>query len=784
MRVPIGWLRDYVELPAEPARIAGMLADLGFPVAAIETRPAITGVVAGRIASLEKHPNADRLLVGRIDIGDGKPLTIATAATNVAGGQRIAVATVGAQLPQLRIERRTMRGVESEGMMISADELALPAEWFEDGIMQFDADPAPGTDVIEYFRLNEAVLDVEVTSNRVDAMSVIGLARELAAYQKIPLRMPEFRNPGKGGEKPDVTLESPDCRRFVAQLFTGVRAECSPAWMRIRLALCGQRPINQLVDVSNYVMLETGQPLHFYDAAKIPRHHLIVRDAHDGESLVALDGTEHKLDPSVLVIASQKRAECLAGLMGARSSEVTEATRELLLEAANFSGPRIRRTAARLGFRTEASSRHEKNLPPALTDIGAARAAQLLASFGAEAHAATTFGDALKKPEPIAFKITDVPRLLGFELPAEEIRESLDRLGFKVDARGREVLSVIPPPWRTDISVSADIVEEVARIVGYDRIEATIPAVRPHEIESRIYGLERLTGATLCALGYREIVSYSLHGQGRLERLRQAGFLTSPPVEVLNPLSEEQRYLRTALEPGMLEYLARLAAPVRIFEIGRVFYKEDRQPLESSAVTFGFSAEPVDEPAWHDSNFLRLKSDCEAFLRNITGRDVTEVAADSRVFFHPGRCGVLLMDGREVAVAGQVHPRLQHAFDIRFPVYLCSLHLANLPQYEIPQFKAPSKYPSTYRDLALVCDLDLPAQRVEVAIRDAIGADCTGVLSFDEYRGSQVPEGKKSLAIRVTLQKTDATITDAQADGAIQKAVAILADRFGTTLRV
>src|SRR5947209_9266513 len=278
MRVPLGWLRDYVELPADANAVAEMLALLGFPVAAIEARPIITGVIAGRIAELGKHPNADRLQVGRIDVGDGTPLTIATAATNVAAGQTIAVATIGARLPQLTIERRKMRGLESEGMMISADELALPAEWFEDGIMQFEESLQPGTDIVELFRLSEAVLDVEITSNRVDAMSLIGLARELAAYQNVPLRTPDLSNPGHGagGPKAQVTIESPDCRRFVSQIFTGVTSGASPAWMRIRLALAGQRPINRLIDISNYVMLETAQPLHFYDAAKFPNRHLIV----------------------------------------------------------------------------------------------------------------------------------------------------------------------------------------------------------------------------------------------------------------------------------------------------------------------------------------------------------------------------------------------------------------------------------------------------------------------------------------------------------------------------
>lgn len=786
MRVPLAWLREYVELPDDPKKVAHMLAQLGFPVASVDVRPVITGVIAGKIAELDKHPNADRLLVGRIDIGDGAPLTIATAATNVARGQTIAVATVGARLPQLTIERKKMRGVESEGMMISADELALPAEWFEDGIMQFDEQLVPGTDVVEYFRLSEAVLDVEVTSNRVDAMSVIGLARELAAYQGQPLRLPDFTNPGdaaRPGPKPRVTIESPDCRRFVAQLFSNASAGISPAWMRIRLALAGQRPINQLVDVSNYVMLETAQPLHFYDAAKIPHHHLIVRDARPGERLITLDGNERELTPEALVIASETGAEGLAGLMGGRSSEVTGSTRELLLESANFNGARIRRTALKLGFRTDASSRHEKALAPALTDIGAARAAQFLTQFGASASQPVAFGEPQAPPTTIAFETRDVKRLLGFELSGAEIRDYLDRLGFETQPKGKDTLAITPPPWRTDVALSADVVEELARIAGYDRIAAEIPSTRDHEIASTDYRREREIGSALARLGYREVVTYSLHGANLLEKAQRANVEPLHPVEVLNPLSEEQRYLRSALSPGLLDYLARVDVPMRVFEVGHVFYSEDRQPLEFTAAMFAFSAEPLDEPEWRDSHFLRIKGDAEAFVRTLTGCTVFETAADERPWLHPGKTGVLLLDGREVAMTGLVHPRVQQAFGLRLPVYLCRLNLRNIPEYELPQFKPPSKYPSTYRDVALVCDLAVPAQRLEAALRRALGALSTSVRTFDEYRGPQVAPGKKSLAIRMTLQKTDATITDPEADAAVERALAALRQEFDVSLR-
>jgi len=784
VRVPLGWLRDYVELPLDPHAVAATLAQLGFPVAAIETRPVITGVIVGCIAELGKHPNADRLQVGKIEVGDGALLTIATAATNVAAGQTIAVATIGARLPQLTIERRKMRGLESEGMMISADELALPAGWFEDGIMQFEENLAPGTDVIELFRLSEAVLDVEVTSNRVDAMSMIGLARELAAYQSTPLLLPEFAHPGSSGPKPNVTIESADCRRFVSQIFTDVRAGVSPAWMRIRLALAGQRPINSLVDISNYVMLETGQPLHFYDAAKIPHHHLIVRDARAGERLEALDGSTRELDPQALVIASETGAECLAGLMGGSRSEVTEGTRELVLESANFSGSRIRRTAQDLGLRTEASSRHEKSLAPALTDVGAARAAQLLAQSGARPHEPVAFGQPPAPPEPIGFPLRDVKRILGFDLPAQEVREQLDRLGFKVESASDTLLRIIAPPWRTDVTSGADVIEEIARMTGYDRIASEIPAIRPHEIASSDYRRERKVAATLVDLAYREIVTYSLHGAHVFEKLRRAGIEPPErPVEVLNPLSEEQRYLRHSLEPAFLAHLARIDAPARAFEIGRIFFTEDRQPLETSAALFGFSAESLDEPEWRDTHFLNLKGDCEAFLRALTGRGNFEAAADQRAGLHPGKTGVMLLHGREIAVIGQIDPRMQRAFGVRLPVYVASVVLQEIPGYEIPQFKPPSKFPATYRDLALVCDAGLAAQRLETALRAAAGPWCTAVRTFDEYRGAQVPDGKKSLAIRVTLQKPDATITDPQADAVVEKAVEAVRAEFGVTLR-
>ncbi|MBV8489012.1 MAG: phenylalanine--tRNA ligase subunit beta, partial [Candidatus Eremiobacteraeota bacterium] len=470
MRVPLGWLKEFVDVPGDAQSIAHRLGMLGFPVEAIDVRPAISGVVLGKIVELEKHPNADRLQVGRVDVGEAQPLTIATAATNVAQGQIIAVARIGAQLPSMKIEPRKMRGIASEGMMISGEELALPGEWFEDGIMQFEADRPLGTDLVAAFGLNEAVLDVEVTSNRVDAMSMIGIARELAASYGLPLRLPSFENPGTAaepsGEAPDVALLSPDCRRFVAQRFDGVRVAPAPAWMRIRLALAGQRPIGNLVDVSNYVMLETGQPLHFYDAARIHGGKLFVRDGHPDEKAVTLDDVERTLDPQSLVIADDRQTLCLAGLMGAEAGEVRDETTAIVLEAANFNGARVRRMSQALGLRSEASSRHEKALAPAMTDIGAARAAQLLVEIGATAYRPHAFGAALKAASAIELAPSEVARLLGMVLTPQRIAKHLEALGCTVELRDN-VLAVVAPAWRRDLVADVDLVEEVARMEGY-----------------------------------------------------------------------------------------------------------------------------------------------------------------------------------------------------------------------------------------------------------------------------------------------------------------------------
>ncbi|MBV8643347.1 MAG: phenylalanine--tRNA ligase subunit beta, partial [Candidatus Eremiobacteraeota bacterium] len=630
MRVPLAWLRDYADLPADADVVVTRLAALGFPVDDVETRPALTNVVVGRIAKLERHPNADRLQLCTIDVGGEKTLLIATAATNVAEGQTVPVARIGAQLAGgLTIAPRKMRGVDSEGMLISAEEIGLPGEWFEDGILQLDASIPLGTDVVAHFRLSEPVLEVDVTPNRPDALSIVGLARELAASFGVPLREPKTQVQYEGGsDDARVTIETVDCKRFVFQRVSGLRVRPAKAWMRIRLALAGQRPIDNVVDVSNFVMLELGQPLHFFDWDRVAGKHLTVRDANDGEPFTTLDGQERTLDARMMVIADDDGPTSLAGIMGGQRSEVQESTIEVLIEAASWTGPRVRRASNALKRRTEASSRFEKSLPLALADLGAARAARLLEQEGGSVKMPRAAGRPAVEPPPVHLPSSEVERLLGFTLTDDEIEKALHSLGFKVE-RDANGFSVTAPYWRGDVLIAADLVEEVARVVGYDHVRAEVPAIAPQDVDSAEFDRETQLATTFAGLGYTEALSLSLQPASVAAAWRENGIAVDEPVEIINPLSEDQRWMRFSIAPALLEFAARdrRVRPYRRFELGRVFANSAAEPRETVHLT-----------ALHadgESALGRLKSDVLALLRRVTGVDA-RVERGTFASLHPG----------------------------------------------------------------------------------------------------------------------------------------------------
>ncbi len=790
MRVPLAWLRDYFETAITSDEAVARFAALGFPVSEHIRRPRLSGVVVGRLARVERHPAADRLQLCTVDIGAPRPLTIATAATNVAQGQVVPVATIGAELVGLTIAPRTMRGIASEGMLCSAAELGLEAAWFEDGIMQLDPDVPVGADFVERFGLNEDVLDVEITANRVDAMSVLGLARELAASLGVPVREPSLAL-----EKPlaeptppgTVTLESADCKRFIAQRISNVAVGTAPFWMRVRLALAGQRPIDNLVDISNFVMLEGAQPLHFYDYERLAGRRLVVRDAREGEPLRTLDDAERALDPRFLVIADEREPQCIAGLKGAAASEVTASTRELLVEAATFSGPRVRRMSVALGVRTEASSRHEKGLPPGLAAWGAARAAHLLERQGATIHSPAGAGEAEGAAASVMVPLRLFRALLGLEIDAAEAERALRGLGFEVRAQDA-ALHVVAPPWRGDVRIPEDVVEEVARIVGYERIVAEMPLVAPQSVSSAAYRDESRIARALAALGYRETVTLSLQPAAVAAGYARAGIaLPGEAIEIRNPLSEDQRYLRFSLVPGLLSVAARYAAAsgseLRIFELGHVFEgAAEDAPRETAAVAWLAVVPPVDEPEWRDSGFSLFKGEAEALVRELTGLP-PEAVTGTGTGWHPGKTAALRVAGSDVALAGAVDPRLVAASGIAGRVYAGHLRLAALPARSVPRYRAPSKYPAIARDLALVVAPEVPAKDIEHAVRAAVNGELAEVRVFDEYRGRQIGEDRKSVAVRVVLQRYDTTLTDAEADRHVAAILASLAERCGARIR-
>jgi phenylalanyl-tRNA synthetase beta chain len=799
VRVPLAWLRDYVELPADPLDVVAQFANLGFPVDAIVTRPAITGVVIGKLASVAPHPNADRLQLCTVDVGAERPLTIATAATNVATGQTVPVATIGAKLPKLTIEPRKMRGIDSEGMLVSAEELDLEADWFEDGIMQLDPGTPIGRDMIEHFRLDLPVIDVEVTTNRPDGLSLVGLARELSAALGVPLKFPDT-SVMYGGEYVDdagnvvdrsfdsmdvrVTLESVDVNRYVAQRVSRLRVRPAKAWMRLRLALAGQRPISNLVDISNFVMLELGQPLHFFDFEKIGGKHIVVRDARPGERLVTLDGVERELDPTALLIADDAQATGLAGLMGGQISEVSETTHEIVIESANFNGPRVRRMASKLGMRTEASSRNEKGLPIGLADIGAARAARLLEQEGGIIHMPRGFGKSAGLPAVVDLRKGEIARLLGFTLSDAEIERALGALGFEVRAaeslEEAKTFAVTVPAWRTDIQIPADLVEEIARVVGYDRLGEALPPVADQTIDMAPFDREMELATTLAGLGYAECITLGLQPIAVAERWRSAGIATPDPLEIMNPLSEDQRYLRFSLLPALLAHAEReRVRPLRTFELGHVFAAGDPPSETNLLVTLATSAR-VPGPAWRDEAFLAAKSDVLALVRRVTGREPS-VTRGGAAGLHPGKTAEILIDGVRAGWIGAVDPRLLRAHGIDDDAIASVILIDALPPKATRHFIAASKYPPISRDLAIVLAPEIPAADVvAVALAQPLVAR---VEVFDEYRGPQIGAEKKSLALRIVLQRGDATLTDADADAAIEAIVAELGARFGALRR-
>ncbi|MDR0325506.1 MAG: phenylalanine--tRNA ligase subunit beta [Oscillospiraceae bacterium] len=781
MKCSYNWLKEYVRLDGvTPKELAHALTMSGSKVETVtELGADIQNVVIGKVLAIEKHPDADRLFVCSVDVGDGTPRQIVTGADNVFAGAVIPAALDEALLPGgKKIKTGKMRGLESQGMLCSGDELGLDGhdqpDSDADGILILDDSFAVGTDAVEALMLRDTVLEFEITNNRPDCLSVIGLAREAAATLRLPFNgqtdAPRDPLQGEITQVLTVTVENDAlCPRYSARVVKDITIGLSPLWMRRRLRACGVRPINNIVDITNYVMLETGQPMHAFDYAYIQDKQIVVRAARAGETLKTLDEKERALEPSMLVIADANNAVALAGVMGGAGSEITEKTRTIVFESANFNGPSVRKTALSLSMRTDSSSRFEKGLDPAMAPAAMERACKLIEELNAGTVLSGT-ADVQAGPTPpvtVPFTREQIEKHLGVAIP--DVNELLESLGFTVKDG-----AVVVPSWRRDVSIWQDLAEEAARLHGYDNIPATLPPSKnqgwltePQKLRAQLHGL-------CVSLGFYEMLTYSFIGPADLDAAR----LTADKAKVIqNPLGEEHSIMRTALLPSFIEALSHNAAvrnpEARLYELNMIYTDEGgRLPLETRRLILGGYGGGMD--------FLALKGVVETLLGRFCRKEAVFARAEEPSL-HPGRSASVSIGGRVLGVLGELHPSLG------FPPHaaVCELDAEALIELARPDavFASLPRFPAISRDLALICKKETPAAEIVAIICKAGGALLEDCVLFDVYEGRSIPEDSRSLAYRLTFRAPDRTLRDDEAEAAVAKILKKLQDGLGVIIR-
>lgn len=810
MRAPIKWLKEYVDFKETPEVLADMLTMAGVPVAAVEyLGQGIEQVITGKITAIEQHPDADKLSVCKVDTGT-EVLTIITGASNVNKGNIVPVATVGAKLPNgMKIKESKLRGLMSYGMLCSSAELnidnKLLAPEAREGIYILPEDTPVGVDIRTVLGLDDAVLEFELTANRADCFSMLGLAREIAALTGGVLKKPMLNLREAAREKAsnlvsitikDLALSS----RFAARVLQNVKIGPSPAWLQHRLQAAGIRPISNVVDVTNFVMLEMGQPMHAYDYNLLSKHSIIVRKANPGERLTTLDGIKRELAPAMLVIADEVQAVGLAGVMGGLATEITAATQNVLLEAAAFNGASIRRTSRALGLRSEASGRFERGVDTANIIRALDRAAKLLEDMGV-CEVCPDVADCYPNvalPRQISFTADKVNTYLGTNIAKSAMVEILKSLEFEVLAPASgEKITVTVPTWRGDVTGQADICEEIARLYGYNKVPSTTPGgSMDRGGQSYVQSIADRVKNILSGAGFDEIVSFSFSHPAVLDKLNiPADSQLRAAVEVLNPITDDFPLLRTTLLGGIMETivrnLSRKNEDMKIYELGAV-YLPDKLPLES------LPAEPLmlcgaligrrHEVAWNLSresvDFYDAKGTVEVLLAGMGIINYSVVAGEHPVL-HPGKTALFKIDGEVLATVGEVHPKVLDAFDINRKVYVFELNVENLAKQVVllNAYQPLPKFPAINRDLAVVLPVAIPAGQVTRSISDSAGPLLSDVRLFDVYTGEQVPEGARSLAFSLTFRAKERTLTDSEVDEQYQRIVGYLEKTLSAKLR-
>lgn len=798
MKLSREWLNEFTPVSAPDRDFAEAMTLSGSKVEITEVEGAeIENVVVGKVLSLIRHPNSDHMWICQVDIGGAAPIQIVTGAQNVREGDLVPVAKDGSTLPGgVHITAGTLRGEASVGMLCSYKELGMTDhDWplsIVDGIFILNSDPdlsardlRPGDDLRAAIGYHDHVVEFEITPNRPDCLSVIGLAREAAATFGTPLTLhtPEVKGGGPGALRDLLDVETPDadlCPRYTARMVRNVKIGPSPLWMRQRLRAMGVRPINNIVDITNYVMLEYGQPMHAFDYRYVKGGRIIVRRAKDGETLTTLDGTPRKLNPSMLVIADAHRAVGLAGIMGGLNSEIVDDTVDVVFESANFDGTTIRRTALSLGMRTEASAKYEKGLDPMNTLPAVNRACELVELLGAGEVVDGVIDILNHVPQPTVLdlepeKIND---LLGTDVSGEEMASILRKLDFQVEGD-----RITVPSWRGDVLTMADLAEEVARFHGYNRIPVTLMrGTTTQGGYSPAQRLERRLGQTCRSAGYDEIITYSFISPTYYDKI---GWAPEDPrrrnLKILNPLGEDTSIMRTTTLPSMLEILARnynfRNKSARLYELGRIYLpRADGLADEPKVLSLG---------AYGDIDFFGLKGVVEALLHSIRVGGVSYQACRDNASYHPGRCATVCVGGEQIGVLGQIHPTVCANYGVDTALYCAELSFEALMRFQgpEPEYVPLPKFPSVARDIAVVCDASIPVATLENCISRGARGLLKEVELFDIYTGAPIPAGKKSVAFNLTLRSDERSLTAAEADEDVKSVLELLQKELGAVLR-
>lgn len=794
MLVPLKWLRDYVDIDIDTQEFADMMTMTGSKVEKVDFFGKETnGVEVCKILEIEQHPDADRLKVTKVEVANGEILQIVTNATNIKVGDYVPVARIGAVLPgDFKIKKGKLRGVLSEGMFCGAEELTIPSAFVEDhkkdGIYILDHQDSfeLGMDVRDVLGINDALIEFEITSNRPDCRSIIGIAREAAVTLGKELKYPEIKVNGSDEEMSfEIDIQTDLCKRYCGRVVKDVKVGPSPYWMQRKLIEAGMRPINNIVDITNYVMLELGQPLHAFDLDDIKYNKMTVKMAEEGEKFTTLDGVERTLTSDMLVIGNQDKTLDLAGIMGGENSEIKDTTTSIFIEGASFAKENIRATSKKLGLRTEASSRFEKGIDINLTEAAVNRACQLIEELGCGTvlNGMLDYYPQKEEVQKVTVNPVRINKLLGVNVPMDQFINILESLEFKCNLVSSEVLELEVPTFRLDITEDADILEEIARIYGYDNIPAAnLEGNATAGVKTDKQKFIDNVKANSIACGLNEILTYSFVSPRGVDKINLcADDEKRNFVKIMNPLGEETSVMRTTLIPNMLDVIStnisHKVEEVSAFECGNTFTPQEGLPVESKKYCVGMYGKEVD--------FFVLKGVVESVLNNVGLKGYEIEPETTNLTFHPGRCAKIVYNNIYIGTFGELHPDVIENYNLGQRVYVAEIDIDTVFENITltKSYNPLPKYPSTSRDIALIVKDEVFVKQIEDIIK-ANGEDLVESYKlFDVYKGAQIEKGHKSIAYSITYRSKDKTLTDEDVAKVHEKILSELSEKLNANLR-